>query len=109
MTVAERKRLSRIRKVECGSVELMVRLTGRTLDLVDQLADTGDVPRSEVVQTLLDLALDRLAHAINKAGAMYERHVPAEVVSAMIAQAIAPASVPNRHAAQKQKGATHKT
>jgi hypothetical protein len=63
MTTAERKRLSRSRKADQGSAEIMVRLRGGTLNLIDQLANKNQVPRTEVIELLLDMALARVGNA----------------------------------------------
>lgn len=67
MTTAERKRLSRTRKANQGSAEIMVRLTGGTLNFVDQLANHQQIPRTELIEALLDMAIARVVNAVAEA------------------------------------------
>ena len=64
MTDAERKRLSRARKVEEGSTEFMVRLEGGTLNFIDQFAAVNGISRSAVVEAFLDMAIARVGNAV---------------------------------------------
>jgi len=67
MTLAERKRLSRSRKGSEGSAEIMVRISGGTLNFIDQLANHKQVPRTELIEALLDMAISRVGNAAAEA------------------------------------------
>lgn len=67
LTAAERKRRSRQRLVSAGDVEIMVRLKGGIVNLVDQLAAVQSVTRSEVVEGMLDMAVAKMVLAIAEA------------------------------------------
>lgn len=85
------------------SAEFTLRVSGDTLRLVNQLAAQGEMPRSDIVQTLLDLAFDRLVHALDMAGPLYDQGVPDDVVCASIKEAIAPRSIPYRRPIHDQE------
>lgn len=61
MTVAERKRASRIKQSQAGSTELMLRLSGGTLEFVDAIAHSYGTTRADTVELLLDLAISKMA------------------------------------------------
>jgi hypothetical protein len=67
MNAAHRKRISRSRQAAEGSVEFVVRLSGGTLNYIDQLASSIDVTRSKVIEELVDYAIHRLARGTTEA------------------------------------------
>lgn len=88
MSAAERKRLSRNRQAGQGSVEFNLRLSGGTLNFVDQLALTHGMGRSETMELLLDMAIARVATVVAEAELLMEQGGSQEDVAIMMSSAL---------------------
>lgn len=86
LTPTERKRRSRQKLATEGDAEFMVRLRRNKLELVDFMAINNGVTRSEIITGLLDMALAKLASAINGAAELQFAGRSEEEVVAKIRQ-----------------------
>ena len=94
MSPTERKRLSRSRKANEGSAEIMVRMSGGTLNFIDQFAQHQNISRTQVIETFLDMAIAVVANAVAEAELAMENGASEEVVSALMAEAFKSAPKP---------------
>lgn len=88
MTVAERKRLSRTRKVAEGAVEIMISIRGGTLNFIDQFSQANDQTRSQVIEAFLDMAIARVANAVAEAEKAMEQGASREDVAQLLSHAL---------------------
>ena len=86
LTPTERKRRSREKLAADGDAEFMIRLRRSKLELVDFMAISNGVTRSEVIAGLLDMAFTKLASAINGAAELQLAGRSEEEVVAKIRQ-----------------------
>jgi hypothetical protein len=67
MTPGERKKRSRLRQAHEGYAEFTVRASGDTLNFIDLYATSNGIARTEVIAAFLDLAINRIGHAMGRA------------------------------------------
>lgn len=88
MSAAERKRASRARLGAAGVVEIMVAVSGGTLNFIDQFAQANQATRSQVIEAFLDMAIARVANAVAEAEQAQTQGASAEAVTELLSQAL---------------------
>ncbi|WP_141396423.1 hypothetical protein [Polaromonas sp. AET17H-212] len=88
MDASERKLRSRRLQNEQGSVECLIRLSGGTLNFIDQLALANGASRSMVIEGLIDFAVARVALGVADAERVKSQGGSDEAAEAALKNAI---------------------
>lgn len=72
LTAAEHKRASRSRLAD-DSVEIMLRLSAGTNNIIDQFARSQNVTRSQVAELFFDFAIARISDSVARAERLLEQ------------------------------------
>ncbi|MDQ9171923.1 hypothetical protein Q8A64_16030 [Oxalobacteraceae bacterium R-40] len=94
LTQSELKRRSREKLAQQGGAEFMVRLDKGLLNLVDQIAAENEVTRSQVVENLLHIAMNRFVLGLAEAEQLHAAGASQGEVAAKLRSHFNPAPAP---------------
>lgn len=95
MTAAEAKRRSRAKQAQQGRAEFMLSLSGGKLAFIDQLANVQGGTRSQVIDSLLDMAIAKMANAALEAQHMEANGATDQEIETSLKKSLATAPLPH--------------
>lgn len=94
MTAAEAKMRSRAKQAQQGRAEFMLSLSGGKLAFIDQLASVQGDTRSQVIDSLLDMAIAKMANAALEAEYMQANGATDQEIETSLMKSLATAPLP---------------